>query len=300
MTNVLVVGSSNTDMVVRVRKIPSPGQTVMGDDLQIFAGGKGANQAVAARRAGGEVRFVAAVGDDDFGQAAIAGFREEGIHTGSIEILGGAPSGVAMIFVSDEGENCIGVAPGANNRLSRSFVESQANIFPHYSHLLVQLEIPMDTVEAVIQLAHEHGVKSILNPAPAADLSDNVLSKLYCITPNESEAMELTGLEVNNLDDARAAAQVLLDRGVENVILTLGSDGALLINAEGEFHQAAPQVEVVDTTAAGDTFNGILATCLAEGAPIREAMCLAVAGASLSVQRPGATDSVPRRHEFDS
>jgi len=299
MANVLVIGSSNTDMVVRVRDIPVPGQTVMGDDMQTFAGGKGANQAVAARRAGGEVCFVAAVGGDDFGKAAVEGFINEGIDTHAVQVLPGVPSGVAMIFVSDQGENCIGVAPGANMKLTPDMLDSRSSVFERSSHLLVQLEIPMKTVEAAVRMAREYDVKAILNPAPAAALSDQVLSGLYCITPNETEAEALTGISVGNLDDARSAADALLARGVENVILTLGESGALLINADGEYHQAAESVNVVDTTAAGDTFNGVLASCLAEGLSLQESMRLAVAGATLSVQRQGATDSVPSRHEFD-
>jgi len=298
MSQVLVIGSSNTDMVVRVKDIPHPGQTVMGGAFQVFAGGKGANQAVAARRAGSKVCFIAAVGDDDFGKAAIDGFRKEGINTGAIEILDGVASGVAMIFVSDAGENCIGVAPGANNLLSPDSLERSAGLFTDSSHLLVQLEVPMETVESAVRMASEHEVLAILNPAPAASLSETVLRGLYCITPNKHEAEELTGISVNSLESAQAAGEKLLACGVHNVILTLGDKGALLVNDEGAHHQPAEPVEVVDTTAAGDTFNGILAAMLAEGRSMPKSMRLAVRGASLSVQTAGATDSVPYRREF--
>lgn len=298
MKEVLVIGSSNTDMVVRVRNIPHPGQTVMGDDLQVFAGGKGANQAVAARRAGGNVRFMAAVGNDDFGKTAVDGFNREGINTDSIQFLDGVPSGVAMIFVSDQGENCIGVAPGANKQLEAGFLEYNSQVFRECSHLLVQLEIPMETVETAVRLASTAGARAILNPAPAAKLSGEVLANLYCITPNEHEAEELTGIRVTDLASAEMAAEALLQRGVQNVVITLGREGALLVNSEESHHQGTESVSVVDTTAAGDTFNGILAAMLAEGQSMKDSIKLAVRGATLSVQKSGATDSVPFRKEF--
>jgi ribokinase len=284
---VLVIGSSNTDMVVRVRNIPHPGQTVMGEDLQTFAGGKGANQAVAARRAGADVLFMAAVGNDDFGKAAIEVFKREGIGAEHIEVLDEVPSGVAMIFVSDEGENCIGVAPGANSRLAARFLNENERVFERCSHLLIQLEIPMETVETAIRLASKTGTRVILNPAPATRLSDRALADLYC-----------TGISVSDRKSARKAAQALLQSGVENVIITMGSEGALLVNSVEEYHQGAEIVNVVDTTGAGDTFNGVLTAMLAEGRSLKDSIDLAVRGATLSVQRPGATDSVPYRHEF--
>ena len=300
MKDVLVIGSSNTDMVVRVKNIPCPGQTVMGEGFQVFAGGKGANQAMAARRAGGNVRFIAAVGQDEFGKVALEGFEREGINVDSIEVVEGAPSGVAMIFVSDEGENCIAVAPGANNGLLPEHLEKNVPAFQQASHLLLQLEIPMETVECAVKLAQGNDVRVILNPAPAAPLSNRVLQGLYCITPNEHEAGELTGIKVTDLESARQAAEALLNLGVQNVIVTLGCDGALLVNAQGSHHQVAETVDVVDTTAAGDTFNGILAALLAEGRSMQDCICLAVAGATLSVQKAGAMDSVPYREDFIS
>lgn len=298
MKDVLVIGSSNTDMVIRVRDIPRPGQTVMGGEFQVFGGGKGANQAVAASRAGGNVRFITSVGNDDFGKAAIEGYKKECINTDSTQILNGVPSGVAMIFVSDEGENCIGVAPGANNGLQGDFLEANSQAFAQCSHLLVQLEIPMATVETAVKLASKAGIQVILNPAPAAKLSGQVLQGLYCITPNEHEAEELTGIKVCDLNSARLAAEALLQSGVQNVIVTLGDNGAFLCNAEGVHHQGAEKVDVVDTTAAGDTFNGILAALLAEGESLKDSIRLAVKGATLSVQLPGAGDSIPRRNDF--
>ena len=298
MKEILVVGSSNTDMVLRLKEIPQPGQTVMGGDFRIFAGGKGANQAVAARRAGGDVRFIAAVGNDDFGNAAVEGLKREGIHTENIQLIDGVHSGVAMIFVSDEGENCIGVAPGANMELTSNFMQDNSPVFTQCSHLLLQLEIPMETVETAVQLASKNHVQTILNPAPATRLTDKVLQNLYCITPNEHEAEELTGIKVTNLKSAERAAEALRQRGVQNVIVTLGSEGALLVNSQGVHHQDAEKVDVADTTAAGDTFNGVLAALLGEGRTLKESIRLAVRGATLAVQKPGAGDSVPYREAF--
>lgn len=298
MADVLVIGSSNTDMVVRVGDLPLPGQTVMGSDFQVFAGGKGANQAVAARRAGSKVRFIAAVGDDDFGRASLAGFEREGILTDTVQVLKGTPSGVAMIFVSDQGENCIGVAPGANHGLREKHLEQQQSAFFACSHVLLQLESPMATVEHAVALGKAHGKKVILNPAPAAPLSPMILEGLYCITPNETEAEALTGIPARSIEGAQQAAQALLAMGALNVIVTLGSSGVLMAGAEGSGLLPAEQVEVIDTTGAGDTFNGVLAALLAEGRPLYDAAALAVRAATLSVQKPGATDSIPWREQF--
>lgn len=299
MQNILVIGSSNTDMVMSVDDIPAPGQTVMGRDFATFGGGKGANQAVAARRAGGSVCFISSVGNDDFGRTAIDSYEREGIDTKRIQVVDGTPSGIAMIFVSSHGENCIGVSPGANAELSAEFLAQNTAAFAEAEIILVQLEIPMGAVERAVELAKKHGAKVVLNPAPAAPLSDAILDGLYCITPNQTEAEALTGIRVVDTDSAELAANALRQRGVRNVIVTLGANGALLCSADGVHHQPAEEVDVVDTTAAGDTFNGILAAVLAEGRPLRDGMRLAVRGASLSATRPGAADSIPRRDEFD-
>lgn len=287
MKSILVIGSSNTDMVVRVGGLPLPGETVLGDQFQIFAGGKGANQAVAAQRAGATVRFLGAVGSDDFGKAAIDALVDEGIDTDAVQVIGGVPSGVALILVDQNGENCIAVAPGANAHITPEVVHEYGHIFPDVGFLLVQLEIPMDAVEKAIALAAENDVKVILNPAPAASLSDTLLKNLFCITPNASELKTLTGKEVRNAKTAAAAASVLLQRGVRNVVVTLGEAGALICNSDGTHHEKAVAVQVVDTTGAGDTFNGVFTAKLAAGKSLRDALRLAVAAASLSVQYAG-------------
>jgi len=287
MKNILVIGSSNTDMVVRVGGLPLPGETVLGDQFQIFAGGKGANQAVAAQRAGATVRFLGAVGSDDFGKAAIDALVDEGIDTDAVQVIGGVPSGVALILVDQNGENCIAVAPGANAHITPEVVHEYGHIFPDVGFLLVQLEMPMDAVEKAIALAAENDVKVILNPAPAASLSDTLLKNLFCITPNASELKTLTGKDVRNAKTAAAAASVLLQRGVQNVVVTLGEAGALICNSDGTHHEKAVAVQVVDTTGAGDTFNGVFTAKLAAGKSLRDALRLAVAAASLSVQYAG-------------
>jgi len=298
MGHILVIGSSNTDMVISVDEIPVPGQTVLGDSFGVFGGGKGANQAIAARRAGAMVRFLVSVGDDPFGKTALDSYRREGIDTSGAQVLAGTPSGVALIFVGPRGENSIGVAPGANAHLGPEYIEAMSDSFSDAGLLLMQLEIPMEAVQRAAELAAERGVPVLLNPAPAAPIPDAVMSQLYCLTPNESETEQLTGKHIESPDDAEQAADALLARGVRNVIITLGERGAFLKGEAGMLHAPAPAVDVVDTTAAGDTFNGILAAALGEGLQLTNAMQLAVRGASLSVCRRGAADSIPHRNEY--
>jgi len=299
MKPILVIGSSNTDMVIRVKDLPLPGQTVMGDDFKTFAGGKGANQAVAAQRAGGNVSFLAAIGNDELGKSASGIYESEGIDTSLIQVIDDMASGVAMIFVSDAGENCISVAPGANRALTSEIIRRHESAISEADMLLLQLESPMEAVVEAVDIASRHATRCVLNPAPAAQIPEETLAQLYCITPNESEAELLTGIAVVDERSAGAVAERLLQYGVENVVLTLGKNGALLCNSDGTHLQNAPSVTVVDSTAAGDTFNGVLVTLLAEGLPIKDAIRLAVEAASLSVQTAGAITSIPRRQAFD-
>ena len=293
MSPILVIGSSNTDMVIKVPELPRPGQTIAGEDFQIFGGGKGANQAIAAKRAGAAVRFIAAIGDDDFGKSALQTFAAEGIDTSSIQILADTPSGVAMIFVDAGGENCIGVASGANARLTPELLQSQQYAFDDVAVLLMQLETPLETVAAAMQMAAARELPVILNPAPAQALSKDLLQGLYCITPNETEAELLSGIAVNDEASAIEAAEAMRQQGVQNVIVTLGAKGALLCNAAGTLFQPAEAVKVVDTTAAGDTFNGVLAAMIAKGESLQSAVETAVRAATMSVQRAGAIASIP-------
>jgi len=293
MGKIVVVGSSNTDMVLRVSQIPRPGQTISGGELKIYGGGKGANQAIAAHRAGSDVCFIAAVGDDDLGNTAVETLRAEGLDISSIQALPDVASGVAFIFVDDQGENSIGVAPGANACLSAQIVEANHARFDVADVVLMQLETPLDSIRAAKAIAVTSDCKVIINPAPATDLPDELLDGLYCLTPNESEAAALSGIGVIDTDSAERAADVLLGKGIENVVITLGGKGALLKNADGVTYQPANPVEVVDTTGAGDTFNGYFAASIANGLPLKQALELAVRAASLSVQSAGAIASIP-------
>jgi ribokinase len=296
---ILVVGSSNTDMIIKLDRIPKPGETVLGGDFGIAAGGKGANQAVGAARAGGAVTFIARVGQDMFGDRAIAGFRAAGINVDFVIRDRTSPSGVALIFVGKDGENSIAVASGANGNLTPADVARARRAFRDDSLLLLQLETPLNTVQAAANLALATGVRVILNPAPARPLPDKLLRQVYLLTPNESEAGLLTGVTVNSKTAAAKAADKLLARGVRNVIITMGSRGAFVAGPGGGCLIPAFKVKPVDTTAAGDVFNGTLAVALAEGRSLIEAARFASAAAAISVTRPGAQTSVPTRREIE-
>ena len=293
--HIVVIGSSNTDMIIQAPRIPAPGQTVLGGRFSTAAGGKGANQAVAAARAGAQVTLVARVGDDAFGRQALAGFERDHVDTRFVVRDEQAPSGVASIIVDDHGQNAIAVAPGANANLSPQDVARAAKTIASADAVLLQLEIPLDTVQAAVDVAHEHKVRVILNPAPACGLSDEVLRGVDVLTPNEIEAGMLTGSEVVDEADAARAAALLRDRGAGTVIVTMGPRGAIVDGPDQRGPIAAFAVEAVDTTAAGDVFNGALAVALAEGRPLPDACRWACAAAALSVQCLGAQPSAPTR-----
>jgi ribokinase len=302
MGKIVVVGSSNTDMVVNSSKMPAPGETIMGDEFNIFPGGKGANQAVAAARANCEVAFIAKVGDDDFGKNAIAGYKEDKINTDYIFIDPLIPSGVAVIIVEETtGQNAIVVASGANNTLSIDEIKSCEKVIAEADVMLVQLEIPLAVVEYSLKIARLNGVRTILNPAPALHLSDNILSLVDIITPNETESHILTGVNPENDDKIKEAASGLLDKVNEAVMITLGAKGVYFISKDGEGGLVpGTQVEAIDTTAAGDVFNGYLAAALANRKTYKEAIVLANKAAAISVTRKGAQPSVPYMIEVNN
>ena len=295
--SIVIIGSSNTDMVIKCEHLPAPGETILGGNFFMNAGGKGANQAVAAARLNGDVCFIAKVGNDVFGRQAIDLFIKENIKTEYIFIDDANPSGIALITVDAKGENCIAVAQGANGNLSVDDIKNTEAVLQDADIILVQLEIPIETIEYIAGFARRHNKILILNPAPARILTDDLLGKISIITPNETEASMLSGIEVTNIETAKQAAHVLSAKGIETVIITLGKDGALLYQ-NNEFRVIPTNVvNPVDTTAAGDVFNGALAVALSEQKDIKDAVRFANIAASISVTRLGAQASAPYRSE---
>jgi ribokinase len=291
----VVVGSANTDLVVCVPRIPSPGETILGGDFEVVGGGKGANQAVAAARMGADVYFVARVGEDAFGRETEARLQAEGLRLDYSHATPGVASGVALIAVQEgTGENAIVVAPGANARLSPADIDAAAPAFTEAHAVMISLEIPMDAVTRAVETAAERGVPVVLNPAPACPLSSDLLAKISVLTPNETEAKQIFG----NADGAVARA---VQRGVVGaVIVTRGADGSTLYTRDDVVSLPAFAVSPVDTVAAGDCFTGALAVRLAEGAALPEAVRFASAAAALKVTRQGAQPGIPYRAEVET
>jgi len=294
-----VIGSANMDFTMAVPRLPRPGETVSGGTLLVNRGGKGANQAVAARRLGGEVRMIGAVGADSSGAGIREGLHALGIDVDGLMTVPDAATGTALILVDAEGQNQIGVAPGANHRLTVDMVRPREASIAWAEVLLCQLETPLPVVGWALQTARQHGVTAILNPAPVQALSDEVLALADYLTPNQIEAGLLSGIEADDPDSARYAAERILARGTAHVIITLGAQGALACDGTTALHFPAFPVTAVDTTGAGDAFNGALAVGLAAGGSLDQAVPLAAAAAALTCTKRGAQDSIPDRADVE-
>ncbi|GAB4592861.1 MULTISPECIES: ribokinase [Edwardsiella] len=296
----VVLGSINADHILKVEHFPRPGETLTGKGYQVAFGGKGANQAVAAGRSGADVAFIACVGADDIGERIRSQLVSDGVNIAAVEAVAGESTGVALIFVNQDGENVIGIHAGANAALTPQYLARYQALVTQADALLMQLESPIETVLAAAKLARAHNTKVILNPAPARELPEALLHHIDVITPNETEAECLTGIQVHDDESARQAAAVLHGKGIATVMITLGSRG-VWVSQEG-LGSIIPgfRVEAIDTIAAGDTFNGALLTALLEGNPLSDAVRFAHAAAAIAVTREGAQPSVPWRREIDA
>lgn len=298
MKKIIVIGSSNVDMVVRTSHLPAPGETILGGEFFMNQGGKGANQAVAIKRLGGNLIFMAKLGNDVLGRQSVGYFKKEGIDTRYIALDEDSASGVALISVDDHAENSIVVASGANMLLNEQDVDKMLEEMCEGDILLMQLEIPLQTVEYAARKAFGKGVKVVLNPAPARSLPKELFRHLYMITPNRIEAEMLTGIKIANDADVEKVAEEICAMGVKNVIITLGSKGCLIREEGVSYRIDAFKVEPIDTTAAGDTFNGALCVGLSEGMDLKQAAVMASKASSIAVTRMGAQSSIPYREEL--
>jgi ribokinase len=297
---IAVVGSANVDMTTFSDQFPKAGETIFGQKFDLGFGGKGANQAVAARLCGSDVFMVARVGDDLFGPSTIKNFEKLGIDAVHVKQVAGVSSGVAPIFVDSSGQNRIIVVKGANDMLKPADVDAAADMLKTVDCIVLQFEIPLETVYYTIKFARKNGIRCILNPAPAQPIDIKAIADLDYFVPNESEAESISGMPVRNLDDAKACATKLLASGIRRVIITLGANGALLAGSEGMEHVPAFSVKCVDTTGAGDAFIGSFATFLGEGLPERDAVKRANLYAGLSTTGIGTQKSLYDRSRFDA
>ncbi|OOR99960.1 ribokinase [Haemophilus paracuniculus] len=305
MKTLCILGSINVDHVIRVPYFPQAGETLTGSGYQIAYGGKGANQAVAAARMGAKVAFIGAVGDDDIGREMVSAFAKDGIDTTAISTIHNQNTGLAMIQVADSGENSIVISAGANGDLSPALVEQHRAVIEQADTLLMQLESPLESILAAAKIAKQANTKVVLNPAPARALPDELLSQLDMITPNETEAEILTGVKITDDQTACKAAGVFHQKGIETVLITLGSKGVYLSQLTQQSQQGQGEiikgfkVQAIDTTGAGDTFNGAFLTALLESKTAPEASRLAHAAAAISVTRKGAQSAIPYRQEVE-
>lgn len=297
MANIIVVGSLNADLVVRTPRFPQPGETISGEDLQIIPGGKGANQAVAAARQGTPTAMVGRVGRDSFGPDLINNLKQNGVDTAHVQTDPESATGTAIIIVDTNGQNSIVLSPGGNGKVTPADVEEIP--FSEATLLLLQLEIPVEAVLAAARRAKENGLRVLLNPAPARALPDELLALPDFLVPNESELSLLSGLPVNDLPSAENAAKTLLERGIQTVIVTLGANGALIVNKELTKHIPSFKVDVVDTTAAGDAFIGGFASALLQNKSLEEAVRYGCACGALAATKFGAQPSLPTKEDVE-
>lgn len=298
--SIVVIGSSNIDLVAKTPRIPVVGETLTGSDFFMVPGGKGANQAVAASRLGGDVIFVARLGKDVFAEKSLENFKAVGVNIKHITQLENVPSGIAIIAIDDNGKNIIIVVPGANGKLTPEDIDAAAEDIASAAVVVCQLEIPLETVIQSAKVAKANNVPFILDPAPARPLSDELLSMVDVLKPNETEAETLTGIKVTDVDSAAKAADVLLLKGVKHVIITLGEKGFLLADKDGKEFVPSKPVKAIDSTAAGDAFIGAVAFGLASDNLLKEAAVYANAVAAISVTRLGAQPSMPTKAEVDA
>jgi ribokinase len=289
---IVVLGSVNMDLVVRCKRLPSPGETVQGGDLRRWPGGKGANQAVAAARMGAAVDFIGCVGDDDLGREAAAVLRAEGVGLEHLHVLPGVSTGVAMIVVDEQGENTIVLSAGANGHVSTNHVRAAATLISDAALMVCQLEVPLEAIEEASRIARKAGVPVLLNPAPASVLPAGLLEAVDYLVPNETEAAVLAPHAAGH----EAMIRALQRLGPRQVLMTLGADGVMVAGDDISV-VPAPHVHAVDTTGAGDTFVGALAAALVDGEPLSNAVNFAVRAAAVSVTREGAMSAMPRRDE---
>lgn len=294
---ITVVGSLNMDLIVNTERIPVEGETVLGHGFRQAEGGKGANQAVAAARLGADVAMIGAVGNDDYGTRLTDALARDGIRTDTV-IRSDEPTGVAVIIINGRGNNCITVASGANFTLTPADIEACDALIARSNVLLTQLETPLDTVLRACELARTHGCLTVLNPAPATDLPDELLARIDLLTPNETELALLSGRSTDTLEQCERAGRVLLERGVKTLLVTLGEHGSLLMTSERTEHIPAFLVAMTDSTAAGDCFNGALVTALERGETLDDAISFAMKAAAMAVTRRGAQPSLPTAEDM--